>query len=95
MAMARPAVAGGLVERTGAGRKRDPFKYWLCAQTDEPWANPHGLEDLPPLDLPPLDPVEQLRGAAEDLQSYYAGGNGRRGRARPFGNSRSADDRQA
>jgi len=68
------AVAAGLVKRTGAGRKRDPFQYWLCGRTDEPWANALGLEDLPPLEeLSRLDPVEQLRGAAADLKRYFAG----------------------
>jgi hypothetical protein len=62
------AVAGGLVERTGAGRKRDPFKYWLCGRTDEPWANEYGLEDLPP-----LDPVVEARRAAADVKRYFQG----------------------
>ena len=63
------------MNRTGAGRKRDPFKYWLCGRTDKPWANEYGLEDLPPLDpimeMPPLDPVVEMRRAEADLKRYF------------------------
>jgi hypothetical protein len=62
------ALAAGLVERTGAGRKNEPFQYWLCGRADEPWANPYGLEDLPP-----LEPLEELRRAEADVKRYLRG----------------------
>src|SRR5262249_31422198 len=49
------AVARGDVQRQGAGRRHDPFRYWLPGQ-EEVWArDPHGLlHDLQELLLGPI-----------------------------------------
>jgi hypothetical protein len=44
------AVAAGLVERTGAGRKREPFRYGLPSRADEPGEGTTMRDERPPLD---------------------------------------------
>jgi hypothetical protein len=50
------AVADGRVLRSGAGRKRDPFRYWLPGM-EEKWANDPNRLELEP--LPPLPPLRE------------------------------------
>ena len=49
------AVAAGLVAQDGAGRRREPYRYWLPGREDaldRDLLPP--LPDLPPLDIPGL-----------------------------------------
>jgi AAA domain len=44
------AVAAGLAARDGAGRKRDPYRYWLPGREDELRDDDLFLDELPPFD---------------------------------------------
>ena len=62
------AVADGLVLRSGSGRRRDPFRYWLPGREAE---LDNGLAPLP--ELPPLEQRAWPRTAQALLKRRGAG----------------------
>jgi hypothetical protein len=66
------AVAAGLAARSGSGRRRDPFRYWLPGREAELYDDLAGLEELPPLE--PLEPLTWARTARAVLQRRGASG---------------------